>query len=247
MFTVEERDAARERILALAGADERVVAAAEVGSLALGGGDEYSDLDLTFGVAEGASPEDVLEGFTRLMVDELDAAILFDLPYRALVYRVFLLPSSLQVDLSVAPAAAWGAHSPNFRLVFGEAVEQPPAEPLDIRDQFGWAVHDAVRARYCIERGLPWQAEFLIGEVKDKAFGIACVNRGVRAVYGKSIDELPDEVKQRFEPAIVRSLDRAELVRALGAAVEALLAEPGEAADLAAQVEPQLREAARAE
>jgi hypothetical protein len=50
VFTVEQRDALRDRLLRLAEDDERVVAAAVVGSLAAGTGDRYSDLDLTFAV-----------------------------------------------------------------------------------------------------------------------------------------------------------------------------------------------------
>lgn len=246
MFTVEERDAARERILAAARRDVRVVSAAEVGALALGAGDEYSDLDLTFGVAADSAVDGVLVDFTSLLVNELDAAVLFDLPYGPLIYRVFLLPSSLQIDLSFAPAAEWGAHSPRFRLIFGEAVERPHAGPLDVRSEFGWAAHDAVRARFCIERGLPWQAELLISEVRDKAFAIACANRGLRASYARGVHELPPDVQRQFEPGLVRSLEWEELLRALGAVVELLLEEGrgGEAAPLAGQVEPQLREAA---
>ncbi len=52
MFTVEQRDALRDRLLRLAQEDERVVAGAVVGSLASDGGDRYSDLDLTFGIAD---------------------------------------------------------------------------------------------------------------------------------------------------------------------------------------------------
>ena len=51
MFSVEERDALRDRVLGLAEEDARVVAGAAVGSLAVDAGDRYSDLDLTFGVA----------------------------------------------------------------------------------------------------------------------------------------------------------------------------------------------------
>ena len=47
MFTVEQRDALRERVLKLAGDDGRVVAGAAVGSLAIDGGDRFSDVDLT--------------------------------------------------------------------------------------------------------------------------------------------------------------------------------------------------------
>ena len=46
VFTVEQRDALRERVLRLAGEDDRVVAGAAVGSLAVDGGDRFSDLDL---------------------------------------------------------------------------------------------------------------------------------------------------------------------------------------------------------
>src|SRR5207248_2023937 len=52
VFTVEQRDALRERVLTLAENDRRVVAGAAVGSLALGGGDRFSDLDLTFAGAD---------------------------------------------------------------------------------------------------------------------------------------------------------------------------------------------------
>ena len=53
MFTVGQRDALRERVLRLAADDDRVVAGAVVGSLAVDGcGDRFSDLDLTFAVAD---------------------------------------------------------------------------------------------------------------------------------------------------------------------------------------------------
>ena len=51
VFTVEERNRIRDRILEMAKSDERVVAGAVVGSLATGEGDRWSDLDLTFGVS----------------------------------------------------------------------------------------------------------------------------------------------------------------------------------------------------
>src|SRR5206468_762428 len=50
VFTIEQRDALRERVLSLAMDDDRVVAGAVVGSLAVDAGDRFSDLDMTFGV-----------------------------------------------------------------------------------------------------------------------------------------------------------------------------------------------------
>src|SRR6266540_5370045 len=60
VFTVEQRDALREHLLRLAEEDERVVAGAAVGSLAVDGGDRFSDLDLTFGIADHVLVNDVL-------------------------------------------------------------------------------------------------------------------------------------------------------------------------------------------
>jgi hypothetical protein len=61
MFTVEERDRMREHMLELARGDARVVAEAEVGSLALGGGDRWSDLDLTFGITDVVEVTEILD------------------------------------------------------------------------------------------------------------------------------------------------------------------------------------------
>jgi hypothetical protein len=88
VFTVEQRDALRERVLKLADEDERVVAGALVGSLAVDGGDRFSDVDLTFGVANHLQVADVLDDWTRTLIDGLDAVRLADLERGPTIYRV---------------------------------------------------------------------------------------------------------------------------------------------------------------
>jgi hypothetical protein len=240
VFSVESRERARDRVLELAASDERVVAGAVVGSLA-DGGDRWSDLDLTFAVAGGVPIEEVLAAWTRILADELDAVPLFDLPSGASTYRVFLLPGCLQLDLSFTPALAFGARGAKFRLLFGETVETPHAQPPDPRELFGYAVHHALRARFCIERGRYWQAEYWISGVRDHALGLACRSRGLPAAYGRGFDELPAGVRDVFSGALVGSLRRDELLRALRCAIAGLLLEAGEVPDLAAKTEPELR------
>ena len=92
MFTVEQRDALRARMFHSREEDERVVAGAAVGSLADGSGDRFSDLDLTFGIADGIPVADVLDDWTRTLAKELDAVQLADLQAGPTIYRVFLLP-----------------------------------------------------------------------------------------------------------------------------------------------------------
>jgi hypothetical protein len=241
VFTVEERDRVRDRVLELAGDDARVVAGAVIGSLAHDDGDRWSDLDLTFAVADGVSVADVLEDWTREVVSALAGVHLFDVASGEATYRVFLLPGCLQLDLSFAPAAVFGAAGPRFRLLFGDAVEKQHAKPPDPEELFGYAVHHALRARFCIERGRHLQAEYWISGVRDSALALACRARSLPALYGRGFDDLPAEVREGFDDALVRSLDGDELLRALAAAVEGLLREAGEAGELAARVEPELR------
>jgi hypothetical protein len=242
MFSSGERDLVRERVLELAASEPRVVAGAVVGSLALGEGDRWSDLDLTFAVADSVSIFEVLEDWTRTLTREFDAAHLFDLPSGATIYRVFLLPGCLQFDLSFTPASAFGATSPRFKLLFGSAVTKPYAQPPPAHELFGYAVHHALRARFCIERDLYWQAEYLISGMRDNALSLACLRRGRAARYGKGFDDLPAEVREAFRDALVRSLERDELLRALGSAITGLLREAGDVQALALKVEPQLRQ-----
>ena len=242
MFSVDDRDRVRDHVLEMAAIDPRVVAAAVVGGLAEGSGDRWSDLDLTFAVADAVPLSEVLDDWTRELATVFDAAHLFDLPTAASIYRVFLLPGSLQVDLSFTPAAAFGARGPRFRLLFGNAVDLPQAPPPSANDLFGLGVHHAVRARFCIERGRWWQAEYWISGVRDQALALACRRSGLAVAEGRGFDDLPADVLAPFEDALVRSLQPAELRRALASAVSGLLRESAEAADLATAVRDQLRE-----
>ena len=99
-----------------------MVAGAAVGSLAVDGGDRFSDLDLTFGIADHVPVADVLDDWTRTLIDELDAVHLADLERGPTTYRVFLLPDALQFDLSMTPAAQFRPAGPRFRLLFGETA-----------------------------------------------------------------------------------------------------------------------------
>jgi hypothetical protein len=240
VFSVEDRERVRDRVLELATSDVRVVAGAVVGSLAHGDGDRWSDLDLTFAIVDGVPIVEVLDDWTRSLAGELEAVRLFDLPSGASIYRVFVLPGCLQLDLSATPAAAFGAGGPSFRLLFGEAVEKPHAQPPDPHELFGYGVHHALRARFCIERARSWQAEYWISGVRDYALSLACRARALPAHHGRGFDDLPADVRDAAIDALVGSLERDELLRALSCAIELLQREAGEVGELATSVAPQL-------
>jgi hypothetical protein len=246
LFTIEERDRVRERLLELAHADSRVVAGAAVGGTVTGASDRWSDLDLTFGVAEDSSVAEVLEDWTRAVVGEFSAVHLFDLPHGGATYRVFLLPGCLELDLSFAPASDFGATGPRFELLFGSSVEKAPIPAPSLREIFGLAVHHAVRARYSIERGRFWQTELWISATRDLALELACLRHGLDASYGRELDRLPTDVLATFEQTLVRSVERVELQRALAATVAVLLREAAKTVDVPARIEAELSEVAYA-
>jgi hypothetical protein len=76
---------------------------------------------------------DVLDGWTRTLIDELDAVHLAELERGPITYRVFLLPDALQLDLSMTPAARFRPAGPRFRLLFGETTageSETPTPPV---------------------------------------------------------------------------------------------------------------------
>jgi hypothetical protein len=231
VFSVEQRDALCEHLLQLAEDDERVVAGAAVGSLAADSGDRFSDLDLTFSIADHVSVTDVLNDWTRTLVDELEAVHLADLERGPTIYRVFLLPDALQFDLSMTPAAQFRPAGPRFRLLFGEtaAGESKVSIPPVAEDLFGWGVIYAVHARACIERGRFWQAEHYVGAVRDHALSLACLRQGLIAVQARGYDDLSAETLARFEAAHVGTVEPEALRAALAASVSALMRAGAEA------------------
>jgi hypothetical protein len=246
MFTVEERERVRAHILARAASDPEVIAGAAVGSAAVGLSDRWSDLDLTFGLREGTDVVRVLEEWTHDLAGTFRAVHLFDVTERATVYRVFLLPGNLQVDLSFTPDGA-AEYGPKFRLLFGTAVKRELGRHRAARDAFGYAAHHVVRARFSVERGHPWQAEYWIGRAREEILALACLRRGLDASHARGFDLLPPEVTTLAIETLVRSLGRAELLRALGGAVELLLRESGEIGEPARRLEAQLRDLTRAD
>jgi hypothetical protein len=242
VFTVEQRDALRERLLRLAEEDERVVAGAVVGSLAMDGGDRFSDLDLTFSIADHVPVADVLADWTRTLIEELDAVQLADLQRGPTTYRVFLLPDALQLDLSMTAAARFRPAGPRFQLLFGETaageseVPAPAAAgdlflptPAVARDIFGWGVIYALHARACIERGRVWQAEHYVGAVRDHALSLPCLSQGLPPVQARGYDDLSTETLARFEDAHVGAVEPGALRAALAASVLALMHEGADA------------------
>jgi hypothetical protein len=240
MFSAEERDRVRTFVLQRARADDRITSAAVVGSFARGTADRWSDLDLTFGVGDETPVAEVLRDWTAAMAGELGAVDVLDLEVGPTIYRVFMLPSLLQVDLSFTPAASFAPRSPAFQLVFGEARDPLPRAIRSQQDVFGWGAVHAIHAWRCIQRDRPEQALHSVVATRELALALAALRRALDQSE-RLWDDLPADVRRRAASAIAPSTEPNDLLTALRGASELLLAEAADVGDVATMLGPRLR------
>ena len=225
MFTAEERARLRSGLLEYAANDKRITGAAITGSAVDSREDQWSDIDLAFGVSAAADLATVLSDWTAHMYGRHLALHHLDVLSDAWTYRVFLLPNTLQVDLAFVVETDFRALAPTFRLVLGKANE--PRHPL--RSQAGAIVGMgllyALHARTSIARQKLWQAEYMISGVRDNALALACIRQGLPAVHGRGVDLLPSVVTEPFLNSFVRRLDIDELSRAFRIVIPGLVRE----------------------
>jgi hypothetical protein len=246
LFSISERDRLRALLISSARADERITGIALTGSASIGAEDRWSDIDLAFGFAAGTELAAAIAGWTAVMYADHGAVHHLDVISGGTTYRVFLLASTLQVDLAFAPEAEFGATAPTFRLVSGKAVPRAQARPPDPAELIGLAWLYGLHARSSIARGRVWQAEYMVSGVRDHVLALACLRHGLPAAQGRGLDRLPAEVTGPLAGALVRRLDVAELGRAFGVVMEVLRAEIGHVdAVLAERLSVTLRELAR--
>lgn len=225
MFSPEERACLRSSLLELAHNDQRITGAAITGSGAASREDQWSDVDLAFGVNTTANLPSVLSDWTAHMYDQHRALHHLDVMSGAWTYRVFLLPSTLQVDLAFVVDTEFRALAPTFRLMFGKANESRHASPPLPAAIIGLAWLYALHARTCIARRKLWQAEYMISGVRDNALALACIRHGLSSVHGRGIDLLPSAVTAEFQDSLVRQLDINELSRAFRVVIHGLIHE----------------------
>ncbi len=225
VFTPADRGRLRKSLVSSARSDPRITGIALTGSGALGEEDRWSDIDLAFGVATIADFGQVVEDWSRLMYGSHGAVHHMDMAVGTTTYRVFFLASTLQVDLAFWPAAELGATGPAFKLLAGAANERPAPPAPGASQLIGWAWLYALHARSSIQRGRPWQAEYMISGLRDQVLALACLRHGLPTGQARGIDRLPSGVAAALVGALVTALDAAELKRAFRVAIDALIAE----------------------
>ncbi len=243
MFTGQHRERIRSELLEAGRVDARLTGGAVTGSAAADQEDEWSDIDLGFGVGDAARIPEVLTDWTSHMYGRYEALHHVDVTSGAWVYRVFLLASTLQVDLAFAPAEEFGARAPTFRLAFGRAAERPHVPLTPVETLIGYAWLYGLHVRSSLARGRLWQAEYMVSAMRDHVLAVVCHRHGLPVREGRGLDLLPRETTRPLEAALVRSVDAGEIARAFRVLTMELLAETRRVdGDLAQRLEGAVQE-----
>lgn len=171
----------------------------------------------------------MIADWTALLSGSHGAVAHLDVRRGRTVYRVFLLASTLQVDIAFAPAAEFGAIAPTFRLLFGTLRDLPPVVPPETAGLVGMGWLYALHARSSIERGRVWQALHMLDGLRDQVVALACVRHGLNALQARGVDQLPPSVLEGLSGTLAGSLDDPALRRAFAATTELLLIEAAHA------------------
>ena len=206
----------------------------------------WSDIDFAVRLRSDADPLTVADSWTGLIVQREEPAGRMDMWSSGALYRVFLFPDTLQLDVSFWPDDKFAAHGPHFQLLFGEANEpvvppRPAPEPL-ISMAWLYALH----ARSSLARGRAWQALYMINGMRDQVVQLLCLRHDLPVAQGRGVDDLPTAVTELLRPAHPRSVAPADLRHAF-AAITAVLIGEIQTADLpdTARLAPVLNELVR--
>lgn len=129
-------------------------------------------------------------------------------------YRVFLLRSSLQIDVSFWPHDQFRAAEPGFQPLFGTPNPASTPAPVDTGATIGMGWLCAIHARSAIARGRLWQAAMMLDELRNQIIALTCARHGLVSWHGREVDRLPVAELQDLEATRVGTLTAEQLENA---------------------------------
>lgn len=225
MFTTDDRSRVRNSLVAHARIDPNIIGAAVVGSGARDEEDQWSDIDLVLQLEASAAEPSIVEDWTDWIDKQFGVADTLDVFAGGVRYRVCLLSSSLQIDLSFWPHDQFRATETKFRLLFGTA-NQPtvaPSPALEKTIGMGWLY--ALHARSAIARGKVWQAVMMLDELRNQVIALMCLRLDLNAWHGRDADTLPEEAQQGLRQSRASTITTDSLDNSLVALSALLLTE----------------------
>lgn len=206
--------------------DERICGAALVGSAATASEDEFSDIDLALRLSPSASLHSVVDDWTEWMRSEQSVVTSMDVQSDGALYRVFLLASTLQVDLSFWEHDQYGGNGRDaFVVLFGEEGVTRSAGEFRASSALDMAWLYALHVRSALARGRVWQALYMINGLRNQLVAVWSQRAGENPSQARGIDRLAPRQLHRLEATVPFDTTIASLRAAFAAEIELLVEE----------------------
>lgn len=227
MFDVADREEVLAQLVDAAQHDPEVDAAALLGSAARGAEDRWSDIDVALRLTPGADPYGVADRWAEWLRQEEVVVDQLDIHASGALYRVFLLASTLQVDLSFWPHGQLVTGGAPVRLLFGHADDTTAGSGSseDAMGHLRMAWLYALHVRSALARGRSWQAIRMLEEMRNRLIAMYCLRYGLATHEGRGVDLLPSPVRAELTSTLITTTDRSHLHRTFRVLVTKLLTE----------------------
>ena len=226
MFDVGEREGLRARLVDAARQDPHIDAAALLGSAAAGTEDRWSDIDLALLLSPGVQPAAVADEWTEHLQQEETVVDHLDIHASGALYRVFLLASTLQVDLSFWPHGGFVTGGAPVQLLFGQQADpETPAVDEDPMNHVQMAWLYALHVRSALARGRSWQAVWMLEGIRNRLISLYCRRHDLPTHEGRGVDALPGPVRAELSTTLAPTTDHGDLCHIFRVLVSLLLAE----------------------
>ncbi|GAA0725756.1 hypothetical protein GCM10009430_31900 [Aquimarina litoralis] len=225
MYSKKDRIKVEKQIIDFAKLDSNIIDCAIVGSKSVGNDDKWSDIDLAFGYEIDADINQILRYWSKIMFESFGANKLFDMSYKESLYRVFLLPNALQVDLSFTPSDHFGAITDNFKLIFGNQRKREFKSLPEINSIAGYTILFALKTRTSIEREKYWQAQYYLTKCRENTMILKCLKENLNSFDGRSFDELTPSFLNQIQNTMINEPNKRNLENALKSMIHILIKE----------------------
>jgi hypothetical protein len=222
IFTSDQREHLRSELVALAQKDPKLCGAAHTGSAATARLDRWSDIDLALCLKPRASHAQVVAEWTDHLYQRHHAVSHVDVMRGSVLFRVFLLTNTLQVDIAFWPSEGFAAIGPNFKLIFGDSKPPQPAPQADPHFLIGMAWLYALHVRSSLARGRLLQAEYMLSGMRNHVLELTCLRCSTIASQGRGLDDLPASEQKTAVTCIPQSMEPSELKRAFQTTIHTL-------------------------
>lgn len=214
MFNVADREKLRARLVEVARHHPDIETAALLGSAARGEEDRWSDIDLALGLAPGVDPVQAAKTWTTVVEQTEPLVDHLDINASGGLYRVLLLASTLQVDLSFWPHRHFPTGSSPVKVLFGHPdlpqISVEPQNDLSVHVRMSWLY--ALHLRSAVGRGRSWQALWMLDGIRNQVIALLCVRYELPAAEGRGVDRLPLAVLSELADTLPKDIDTASII-----------------------------------